>query len=297
MGSGSVGSEGPGSGWGSVGTVGSGAVRVTGELASQRPVRAVGGKKRTRGRRRSPQELSVWRCWRPNSTRPFASRRATMRTSPTASSRGELASQRPTVAVGGKKRTRGRRRSPQELSVWRSWRPNSIRSLASLRATMRTSTSSAEAVVVAAVVSWPVAGAEPKPPLRTARRACSNGGGVFPAGAGAGTAGGTGGFRRLPRGHRAGSCRHRRLPFYEGPHRVLPANLRRARRPARRIRIPRPRLLPTDGATTVVRRHGSPPGRRRRDWLSDESNSHCALPSPLKLFSRVRTGRDGRRVQ
>ena len=57
-----------------------GAVRVSDELASQRSAAAVVVKKRTRGSRRSPQVLSVWRCWRPNSMRPVSSLRATMRT-------------------------------------------------------------------------------------------------------------------------------------------------------------------------------------------------------------------------
>ena len=126
------------------------ALNEIGELASQRSTRAVVGKKRTRGSWRSPQELSLWRCWSPNSILPLASLRATMRTSPTGTVRGELASQRSTRAVVGKKRTRGSWRSPQELSVWRCWSPNSILPLASLRATMRTASSAC----------WPVAAEE-----------------------------------------------------------------------------------------------------------------------------------------
>ena len=57
--------------------------------------------------------------------RPLSSLRATMRTSPAGRSSGELASQRFTVAVVGKNRTRGSCRSPQVLSGWRCWRPNS----------------------------------------------------------------------------------------------------------------------------------------------------------------------------
>ena len=41
--------------------------------------------------------------------------------------REELASQLSTVAVVGKKRTRGSRRAPHESSGWRCWRPNSTR--------------------------------------------------------------------------------------------------------------------------------------------------------------------------
>ena len=140
-----------------------GAVTVRVELASQRLAPVVVGKKRTLGSWRSPQVLSVWRCWRPNSMRPSVSLRATMRTSPAGRSSDELASQRLTVAVVGKKRTRGSWRSPQVLSVWRCWRPNSMRPVSSLRATMRTSTSPAG--------SWPAAGEATTALPRTARRA------------------------------------------------------------------------------------------------------------------------------
>ena len=69
-----------------LGVVGGGCVVLNeiGELASQRSTRAVVGKKRTRGSCRSPQELSVWRCWSPNSILPLASLRATMRTASSA---------------------------------------------------------------------------------------------------------------------------------------------------------------------------------------------------------------------
>ena len=52
-----------------------------------------------------------------------------MRISPAGRASAELASQRPTVAVVGKNRTRGSWRSPQEASAWRCWSPNSIRPL------------------------------------------------------------------------------------------------------------------------------------------------------------------------
>ena len=148
-------------GWGA----GWGAVRVSDELASQRFTVAVVGKKRTRGSWRSPQVLPGWRCWRPNSMRPLSSLRATMRTSPTGRSSGELASQLPTVAVVGKNRTRGSWRSPQVSSVWRCWRPNSMRPVSSLRATMRT------VVLSPAVLSWAAAAVDTTAPLRTASRA------------------------------------------------------------------------------------------------------------------------------
>ena len=149
-------------GWGA----GWGVVRVSDELASQRLTVAVVGKKRTRGSCRSPQVLSGWRCWRPNSMRPSSSLRATMRTSPAGRSSAELASQRLTVAVVGKKRTRGSCRSPQVLSGWRCWRPNSMRPLSSLRATMRTVVLS-----LAVLSSWAAAAVDTTAPLRTASRA------------------------------------------------------------------------------------------------------------------------------
>ena len=187
-------------GWGA----GWGAVRVREELASQLPAVAVVGKKRTRGSCRSPHELSGWRCWRPNSTRPVSSLRATMRTAPTGRSSAELASQLPTVAVVGKKRTRGSCRSPHELSGWRCWRPNSTRPVSSLRATIRT------AALSLAVSSWATAAVETTAPPRTASRAMI----AAPA------------RRRLPRGPlraagtfaeagrdvMAGSCADRALP-------------------------------------------------------------------------------------
>ena len=100
--------------------------------------------------------------------RPLSSLRATMRTSPAGRSSGELASQRLTVAVVGKKRTRGSWRSPQVLSGWRCWRPNSMRPLSSLRATIRT-------VVLSPAVlsSWAAAAVDTTAPLRTASRATS----------------------------------------------------------------------------------------------------------------------------
>ena len=140
-----------------------GAVSVSGELASQRLTPAVVGKKRTLGSWRSPQVSSGWRCWSPNSMRPVSSLRATMRTSPTVSSSGELASQRSTVAVVGKKRTLGSWRSPQVSSGWRCWSPNSMRPVSSLRATMRTSVPSA--------VSWPATAEDTTAPPTTASSA------------------------------------------------------------------------------------------------------------------------------
>ena len=61
---------------------GAGAVTVSGELESQRPTSAPGGKNRRDGSNRSPQSPSAARCCNPNSTRPLSRRRATMRTAP-----------------------------------------------------------------------------------------------------------------------------------------------------------------------------------------------------------------------
>ena len=152
------------------------------------------GKKRARGRRGPVQVPSVARWRRANSTRPSASLRATMRTVMScgwmvvvgaggavavsgagggagggAAGRlmvnGELCSQRSTVASAGKKRRAGNIGSPQEPVVARWRRPNSIRSSARLRATMRTSS---EPLLSAA---WAVAGDASAVPVAAARTA------------------------------------------------------------------------------------------------------------------------------
>ena len=96
-----------GSGVAGSGVVGGRAVAsASTELASQRFTAAAVGKNRTRGSRRSPQVLLASRCWRPNSIRPLASLRATIRTSPDANSSAELASHRSTAGAAWSARAR-----------------------------------------------------------------------------------------------------------------------------------------------------------------------------------------------
>ena len=134
---------------------GAGAVTVSGELESQRPTSAPGGKSRRDGSNRSPHSPSGARCCNPNSTRPLSKRRATMRTSvssaappATVTVSGELESQRPTSAPGGKSRRDGSNRSLHSSSAARCCNPNSTRPLSKRRATMRTAPSDSCPVAV-----------------------------------------------------------------------------------------------------------------------------------------------------
>ena len=138
-------------------------VVARGLLLSQRPTVALVGKKRERGSCRCPQaSLLLARCWRPNSTRPSSSLRAVMRAWLSFTARGLLLSQRPVVALVGKKRERGSCRCPQASAlVARCWRPNSMRPSSSLRAVMRTCSA------VALSDSCPAAGEATSTPAAT----------------------------------------------------------------------------------------------------------------------------------
>ncbi|MXV89555.1 MAG: hypothetical protein F4004_02630 [Acidimicrobiia bacterium] len=90
--------------------------------------------------------------------------RATIRTTTSASLlvSGELANQRPTVAVVGKKRRGGNSLSPHDESARRCCKPNSTRPSAALRATIRTTTPLSD--------SWPPAAADTTATLEAANR-------------------------------------------------------------------------------------------------------------------------------
>ena len=121
------------------------------ELLNQRPTVAVVGKNRTRGNNVPPSDPSSCTLRRPNSTRPSSLRRATIRTTTSLAARvdvaatltvnGELRNQRPTATSAGKNRARGNSTSPRLPAVSRWRNPNSTRSSASLRATIRTTVS------------------------------------------------------------------------------------------------------------------------------------------------------------
>ena len=100
-----------------------------GVLRNQLPTPAVVGNMRARGSRLPLKVPSLRTLRNPNSTRPSASLRATMRTTTscadldvaaaTLTVNGELRNQRSTATSAGKKRDDGSRRSPHDSSTLR----------------------------------------------------------------------------------------------------------------------------------------------------------------------------------